>query len=218
MVASTAEYLVSHGKTGVLGRFISASTERFARGDRVVLLSERGLGLGVVLREASAEQMRVLGSAASGKLVRRAGPHDYAAQRDLLAREQQIFDAARAAAAELSLPMEVLDSELSLDGRRVILQYLLAGTCDSAGLVQRLAAQFETEVWLENLALPVHEEHHGGCGEPDCGRIDGGSGCTTCGSGCSSCGSGKVDLRPYFAHLRDKMDEQRMPLPRIYAD
>jgi len=213
MVAKTPEYLVSHGKTGALGRFVSASPERFVRGARVVLQSERGLTLGVVLCEATPQHARLLGAAGLGQLLRRADPEDDAARRQMLGREQQIFDASRSLATELDLPMEILDSELALDGRRVILQYLLAGSCDPAALVQRLAARFEIEVWLENLAAPVPDEHAGGCDKPDCGRANGGSGCTTCGGGgCSSCGSSKVDMRAYFAHLRDKMEEHRTSL------
>jgi hypothetical protein len=59
------------------------------------------------------------------------------------------------------------------------------------------------------LAVPAAPDahEHGGCDKPDCGRTAGG-GCTSCssGGGCSSCGSSKVDLRPYFSHLRDKME------------
>jgi cell fate regulator YaaT (PSP1 superfamily) len=215
MLHKTLEYLVSHGKTGALERFLPTTAERFVRGDRVVLQSERGLTLGVVLCEASESQARLLGAAGPGQLLRRVSPDDEAVRRQILRREQQIFDVSRSLAAELLLPMEILDCELSLDGRRVILQYLIAGSCEPASLIERLAAQFEIEVCLENLAAPIPEEqHHGGCGEPDCGRADGGSGCTTCatGGGCSSCGTGKVDLKPYFSHLREKMDEKRTPL------
>jgi hypothetical protein len=73
-------------------------------------------------------------------------------------------------------------------------------------------------VGIENLTQPSaapEEEHHGGCGQPGCGRAAGGS-CTSCGTGgCSSCGSGKTDLRPYFAHLRAKMDQQPQRTPLL---
>jgi cell fate regulator YaaT (PSP1 superfamily) len=214
MVADTTEYLVSHGKTGAFGRFLAPPRERFARGDRVVLQSQRGLTLGVVLCKVTQQQTHILAHTDPGQLLRRAGPEDDIARREMLRREQQLFDASRALAMELDLPIDILDTELSLDGRRVIVQYLLAGTNDITSLVGRLATQFNVEVWLENLAVALPEEHHGGCGEPDCGRVDGGSGCTTCstGGGCSTCGSKKTDLRDYFSHLRDKMAERRTPL------
>jgi cell fate regulator YaaT (PSP1 superfamily) len=214
MVATALEYLVSHGKTGALGRFMSACPERFARGDHVVLQSQRGLTLGVVLCEVSPRQAGMLAEVGIGDLLRRAGPEDDEVRRQSRQREQDIFDASRALASDLALPLEILDIELSLDGNRVILQYLLGDDRDLSPLVERLAARFEMEVLLENLAAPAEVEHAGGCGEPDCGRKDGGTGCTTCatGGGCSSCGSGKTDLRPYFAHLREKLDDKRTTL------
>jgi cell fate regulator YaaT (PSP1 superfamily) len=214
MVAEIPEYLVSHGKTGAFDRFVATDQERFSRGDRVVLRSLRGLTLGVVLCQVTPRQANILAFAAPGQLLRRASSEDEAAQREMLRREQQIFDAGRALAKELDLPIDILDTELSLDGRRAILQYLLAGANDIEPLAGRLAAQFDLEVWLENLAMAPPEEHHDGCGEPNCGKTGGGSGCDTCSTsgGCSSCGSKKVDLRDYFSHLRDKLDERRKPL------
>ncbi len=212
MVAKNSEYLVNHGKTGALGRFLFAAADRFVRGDRVVVQGQRGLTIGVVLCQATERHARLLGSATLGQLLRRAGPEDDDAQSDALKREQRIFETSKCLAAALQLPMEILDSEVSLDGRRVILQYLLAANCDAEPLIQSLTTQFGLEVWLENLAVPVEEEH-GGCGEPNCGRAEGGGGCTTCGDGgCSSCGTGKVDMTAYFSHLREKMEERRTPL------
>jgi hypothetical protein len=213
MVAKSKEYLVSHGKTGAVGRFLAASPEPMRRGEQVVIEGDRGLTFGVVLCEATERQARLLGPAPLGKLLRRADIADQAARRSLQEREQQVFDQARRFVAYLGLPLEVLDVELSLDGRRVIIQHLLAADCDPTALVDRIAAENGLEVWLENLAPPVEAANaSGGCGKPDCGR-SGGGGCTSCGSGgCSSCGSG-VDLRAYFSHLRNKMDkERRTPL------
>src|SRR5207253_380857 len=130
MVAKSPEYLVSHGKTGALGRFVAVSLEPLSRGETVVVQSDRGVTLGVVLCEATERQARLLGAAAAGKLLRRADADDETMRQEVRRREQALFDAARDLAAVLQLPMEILDVELSLDGRRAILQYLLAGNCD----------------------------------------------------------------------------------------
>ena len=116
MVAKALEYLVSHGKTGVLGRFLSASPERFSRGDRVVLHSQRGLTFGVVLSEVTPLQTRLLADAGPGQLLRRADAEDDAARRQLHEREQLIFEASRLLAEELALPIDILDTEIALDG------------------------------------------------------------------------------------------------------
>jgi cell fate regulator YaaT (PSP1 superfamily) len=214
MVAKSQEYLVSHGKTGVLGRFLAASPELLQRGDRVVIQGDRGLTLGVVLCAATERQERLLAAAPVGRLLRLADEIDEAARQSSQQREQHLFEAARRLALVLDVPMEILDVELALDGSHLILQYLPVAGCDPTVLVDRLAAEQGVEVWLESLAAPVAEEahDHGGCGKPDCGKSEGG--CSSCGTGgCSSCGSGKVDMAAYFAHLRTKMDaERRTPL------
>ena len=211
MVANPREYLVSYGKTGVLGRFLSASEESLRRGDEVVLQSDRGLTLGTVLCEANEQKARILAVEPSGQLLRRIGREDRHAQRCCREQEQRLFDEARRLAAEMHQALEILDAELSLDGRRLLLQCLVSPACDPTDVLDRLAVAHGIQVWLENLALPKVAEAHGGCGKPDCGRSEGG--CSSCGSGgCSSCGNGPVDLKPYFAHLREKMDQRRTPL------
>src|SRR5262245_43673581 len=95
LVAPTPEYLVSHGKTGALGRFVAASPEPYRRGDRVVVRGERGLTVGVVLCETTERQARLLGGVSQGQLLGHFGPEQEAARRDALHREQQIFDASR---------------------------------------------------------------------------------------------------------------------------
>jgi cell fate regulator YaaT (PSP1 superfamily) len=216
MVACIPEYLVSHGKTGVLGRFIPVVLATYGRGERVVIQSDRGLSIGTVLCEATERQARILVSAANGKLLRRVQPEDEAAQKDCCALAERLYADSRELAMELHLAVEILDVELSLDGSRAILQCLAAANCDPTALLDQLAARHGIQVWLENLtgAKSDEEEEHAGCGKPDCGRTEGG-GCSTCGTGgsCTSCGSGKVDMKDYFAHLRDKMDgKPRTPL------
>src|ERR1700722_18583958 len=88
VVAKTPEYLVNHGKTGVLGRFLAPSLTPLARGDRVVVEGERGLALGVVLCEAGERHARLLGAATLGMLLRLANSEDDALQRQLQEREQ----------------------------------------------------------------------------------------------------------------------------------
>src|SRR5439155_7835757 len=138
MVAKSAEYLVSYGKTGVLGRFLSALADPLRRGERVVLQSDRGLTLGTVLCEATERQTRILASECGGQLLRRIQPADHAAQHNCQAREQQLFDEARSLAARLEMPLEILDAELSLDSRRLLLQCLLAPGCDPTALLDGL--------------------------------------------------------------------------------
>jgi cell fate regulator YaaT (PSP1 superfamily) len=216
VLVNAPAYLVSHGTTGGFGRFTAASPLTCNRGERVIIRSARGLEIGVVLCEATPGHAQLLPDSAGGELLRRATPDDEAAQECLRARGQELFAEARRRTAELGLPLELLDAELLLDGRQLILQYLAWEGTDAAPLVTALTEAHGLCVRLQDLSVPAAaEEEHGGCGKPDCGRAAGGS-CSSCASGgCSSCGGSGVDLRAYFAHLRTQMEErhpQRTPL------
>jgi cell fate regulator YaaT (PSP1 superfamily) len=216
--SEVCEYLVSHGKSGAFGRFVADVPMSLERGARVVIRSARGQEIGSVLCPANARHGQYLGESPPGKLLRRTTAEDelvLVQQADL---SRSIFDDSQKLARQWNLPIEILDVEILLDGSSAILQFLGQEDADFTQFIDALTIRHRVPVHLENLALPQehHEETHGGCGKPDCGRLDGGGGCTTCGSdtgGCSSCGGGKVDMKAYFAHLRTKMEERkRTPL------
>lgn len=214
MLDTASEYLVSH-TSGAVGRFTAALA--LGRGERVVVTGGRGLELGVVLCAATPRHARLLGDTEVGRVLRRTTAADEAEARRLRTLADRLFEDGRRVAAEHGLPIEILDVDLRFDGRLATVQHLRAADCDCGPFVEALSSRYGLEVLLENLAPPTapeEEEEHGGCGEPGCGRAEGGGGCTSCGTGgCSSCGSGKVDMRAYFAHLRSKMEQsQRMPL------
>ena len=215
--AGVCEYLVGHGKSGAFGRYVADLPMSLERGTRVVILSARGLEIGSVLCPANSRHGQYLGQSPPGQLLRPTTTDDELVALELADVSRRIFADSRDLAAQLILPIEILDVEILFDRTTVIIQFLGQEDADFAPLVDALASRYNVHVHLENLALhqEPQEETHGGCGKPDCGRIDGGSGCTTCGSdgGCSSCGGGKVDMKAYFAHLRTKMeDQQRTPL------
>ena len=214
------QYVVAFGKSGGLGCFTVVEAIELSRGDRVIVQTGRGVELGEVLGPATLRQARLIGALAAGDILRRCTLEDDADQARLRRQADVLFEACRVRAADMGLPLQILDVEMLLDGRHAIVQFVGGAEADAAKLAEAQASDSALEIRFENLAAPAQpdpDEHgQGGCGKPDCGRTDGGSGgCTTCGSGggCSSCGAGKADLRPYFAHLRDRMEAQhRTPL------
>lgn len=203
--------MVSFGKSGALGVFAAVDPLPLRRGQAVVIETSRGIEIGTVLRAASLQQARVLGAMSSGTLLRQATSEDGDRRTEAAAVAQHIFESGRARAERDGLTLEVLDVDVTLDGRSAIVQFIGADA-DAAMLAPALEQQFPLAVRFENLAAPMPEDHdHAGCGKPDCGR-NGDAGCSTCGSGgCSTCGSGTTDLREYFSHLRTQM-ASRIPL------
>jgi hypothetical protein len=110
--------------------------------------------------------------------------------------------------------LSILDAEAFFDLRHALLHILHPNPEDLGAFAETLSQRTGIVVHLANLAIPAEIEEHG-CGKPDCGGGEGGcSSCSTggCSTGCGTGGSA-VDLRPYFAHLRDQMEaSQRVPL------
>lgn len=214
------QYVVAFGKSGGLGCFTVVEPLDLVRGDRVVVQTPRGIELGDVLGPATLRQARLIGAQASGDILRRATEDDRSIVPQLQQQADELFAASRVVAERLALPLQILDVEVLLDRRHVLVQFVGGGEADVTKLVEALQIQDELQIRFENLAGPQVDEHddhsHGGCDKPDCGRTNGGQGgCTSCstGGGCSSCGTGKPDMRAYFAHLRGKMEEaHRTPL------
>jgi hypothetical protein len=212
------DYLVNYGSSGDFSRFRSPASIPYQRGDRVVVRSHQGLELGVVMCRATASHAQFLTEQAAGELVRRATPEDDLAAQRLRARSHQLFQEARRLAAELELPLEILDVELLFEGDRAVVQHLRREDCDFRPLVSHLSRKHNLLIIMENLSLPAAPgQDDQGCGKPDCGRgKDGGCGtCATGGCSTGSCGQGakKEEVTAYLAALRDKMDNRaRMPL------
>jgi cell fate regulator YaaT (PSP1 superfamily) len=206
------EYLVTYGQTGEIGRFRPADELVCQRGERVVVRTPRGLELATVLCTATERHATLLESNAVGELLRRATSDDDAIAAGIRERSRTLLDDARRLTAELTLPLEVLDVEITLDGHRVTLYHLRWAECDERPLVSALSKKYEAMVGMRDLALPAGAN---ACGRPDCGNQ--GGNCTTCGTGgCSTgCGSKALtqEVQEYFRGLRQKMEQQnRVPL------
>jgi hypothetical protein len=204
------EYLVSHGSAGDFGRFQAAPGLSCARGDRVVIAGRRGVELGVVLCPTTPRQARVLQNTSAGQILRLATADDEQAAERMRQRGQALFEDGRRLALELDESLEVLDVEVSLDGRQAVVQFLGTAACDVDAFAAALAGRHDLFILMQNLAVPVEETR--GCGDPNCGRAGGGGGCTDCASGgcATGCGAGKADMKDYFAHLRAKMEQRNL--------
>jgi hypothetical protein len=214
------EYLLSYGLTGEFGRFRTARPLECRRGDRVVVRTHRGVEMARVLRQATPRHAHYLPNTTVGQLLRVAVPEDEQQQADLRQRAQELFERGRALAAELDLPLELLDVEVLLDGEHAVLHQLRWAECDVRPFVSTLSREFGLHLALEDLAhdRPAaseeeEEELAHGCGREGCGSEGGGGGCSSCGSGgCSTCGMGAAETQAYFAQLREQMESRRTNL------
>jgi hypothetical protein len=183
------EYLLCYGKAGDFGRFQAQQPVPYQRGQRLVIQSQRGEELGVVMRPAGPGHAPLLAGQYVGKILRAALDADLDWAGRLQVQSDGLFVTARQLALDQVLPVEVLDAEILLDGRQGVLYCLKPPDLELAAYMETLAVTVGLELRLRDLALPVNEDSaaaEGGCGEPNCG---GGSGsCGSCVSGaCSTC-------------------------------
>ncbi len=196
------EYLVAFGLRGDYGRFRPVRPCACRRGDRVVLRTARGLEVGEVLREATQRHAHFLPNTTVGALLRHATAEDETKEQSARERAMGLYARSRALAAQLSLPLELLDAEVLLDEQTAVLYQLRWADCDVRPFVSTLSREFAAQLILMDLVEPAPQ--HPGCGH--CGP----SGCGSCGSGggCGSCGVGAADLQAYFAGLRQQMEHR----------
>jgi cell fate regulator YaaT (PSP1 superfamily) len=210
------EYLVSYGLTGAFGRFHARAPLSLRRGERVVVHGAHGIEIGEVLRPATPRHAHFLPNTSVGQLLRRLSPADEQMAMEMRVRSQRLFERGQQLAAELRLPLVLLDVEVLLDGEHALLHHLGGEDADVRPFVSTLSREFAVHITLLDLGkgvVPEENEEHEGCGRPDCGRGANG-GCSTCGSGgCNSCSSATPrDRELYFAQLREQMERQRTAL------
>jgi hypothetical protein len=210
------EYLLSYGSLGDFGRFRPLRPLTCRRGERAVVRSYRGLELASVLCPARPGHAQFLPNTSVGQLLRLATAADEQTAAQMEVRARHLFGEAHDLAAELTLPLQILDVEVLLDGQHTIVHLVRSADCDVRAFVSGLSRRHDLHVILQDLTRPATtagaepEEEHG-CGLPGCGRTAGG-GCSRCGSGksCSTCGSvSGQDLQGYFAEARLRMEQQR---------
>jgi cell fate regulator YaaT (PSP1 superfamily) len=198
------EYLASFGRSGEFGRFRAAAPLHLRRGERVVVRGARGVEIAEVLRQAAPGHAHFLPNTSAGQLLRRLLPADEQAESDMCVRAQQLFQRGGQLAAEMGLPLVLLDVEVLLDGEHAVLHHLRSADADVRPFVSTLSREFALHVTLIDLSRDregAASEDDAGCGRPNCGE-----------GGCSSCGSCGSDLPEnaalHFAQLREQMERR----------
>jgi hypothetical protein len=208
------QFVASFGKDAGLGCFRAAEPLTLARHDRVLLQTPRGLEVGSILGPATIRQARLLGAQVRGELLRPLTTADDPVIEEMSSLAEKVMTASECLRGELGIGLTLIDAEAFFDLRHALLHILHPNPDDLNVFTAELSDRTDLDVRLANLAISAEPEEHG-CGKPDCGSGEGGcSSCSTggCSTGCGT-GASAVDLRPYFAHLRDQMEtKHRVPL------
>ncbi len=165
-------YFVRYGANRILGVFSPDSeNQSFARGDQVIIRTDRGLETGEVLGPATEHGMALLGAPPEGRLLRQMTADD---QREAVRIRQQAKEEIQVCqrhVQELGLKMELVDVEHIFGGERIIVFYLAEQRVDFRELVRRLAAEFHTRIEMRQIGVRDEAKllgDYGDCGKPLC--------------------------------------------------
>ena len=134
-------------------------------GMRVIVESEMGLSLGLVVKERhNAEQP----DQQFKKILRIATVRDMETDRGNRSLEDEAKDFCVKRAKGLKLPMKIVGTEATLDRKRIIFYFAAEGRIDFRELVRDLASRFKTRIEMRQIGVRDEVKSIGGIG--CCGR------------------------------------------------
>jgi len=143
-----------------------AGAAELAQGDYVIVETERGLGIGQVIREPAEKE-----PAASGALVtikRKATDADLATMQMLSEKEKEAFNFCAKRIIERNMPMKLVRTEYQFDSSKAVFFFTADGRVDFRDLVKDLAHTFHTRIEMRQIGVRDESKMIGGIGI--CGR------------------------------------------------
>lgn len=151
---------------GKLYDFLAGSHD-LKPGDRVVVETDRGKGLGTVVTAPREVEDSLLPDGVK-RVTRKANQDDLAAQARNAAREQEAHTYCVAKIQERNLEMKLVKVEYLFDGSKAIFYFTADGRIDFRELVKDLAHAFHTRIEMRQIGVRDESKLVGGIGI--CGR------------------------------------------------
>jgi cell fate regulator YaaT (PSP1 superfamily) len=172
--ASTARstgLLVRHGAMRFIGDFVPAPGVEAARGDTVILRTERGQEAGEVLCASTPQAVAAIPEPTRGELLRVATKEDHAKLKQLRDLHEMDYSAGTRLIAHHRLPMQLVDVERIFGGERIVFYFLSENRVDFRELVKSMAREFHTRIELRQIGVRDEAKllaDYGDCGKPVC--------------------------------------------------
>jgi cell fate regulator YaaT (PSP1 superfamily) len=154
-----------------LGVLSSRGKDEYARGQDVIVRSNRGLELGHVLCEATDDALSHLDDPPVGQILRLMTADDRNESRHLDGKRRDELEVCRRLIAESGLPMQLVDIEHLFGGERIVVYFLSEERVDFRELVKLLAAEFQTRIEMRQIGVRDEAKllaDYGDCGQPVC--------------------------------------------------
>jgi cell fate regulator YaaT (PSP1 superfamily) len=166
-----AKYITRHGAMRFLGEYEAEGEATYARGQKTVVRSERGLEVGEILLDATPQAVELLTEPTHGHIVRPLTEADEPALERMHQNEMHAFETCSRFVAQRSLQMELVDVEHLFGGERIIFYFLAEKRVDFRELVKDLAREYRTRIEMRQIGVRDEAKllaDYGDCGKPVC--------------------------------------------------
>jgi len=164
-------FVVRYGQMRHVGEYEGLDGRSHARGEHVVVRSDRGTELGEVLCPATERTALFLEGPARGQILREATPDDLSAEAHLAEHAGRGLVACREFVAKRLLQMDLVDVEAILGGERMVFYYISEKRVDFRELVKDLARALQTRIEMRQIGVRDEAKllaDYGDCGKPVC--------------------------------------------------
>jgi len=156
---------IQFAKAGKMYDFDAGSIE-LSQGDHVIVETERGLGIGQVVRPTSAQDETAPNNLVAIK--RKATADDMATLEVISQKEKESFDFCVKRIIERNMPMKLVRVEYQFDCSKAVFFFTADGRVDFRDLVKDLAHSFHTRIEMRQIGVRDEAKMIGGIGI--CGR------------------------------------------------
>jgi cell fate regulator YaaT (PSP1 superfamily) len=166
-----ATYVVRYGRMRFLGEFAGLADHVHARGEQVVVRSDRGTELGELLCPASESTARFLPDPVHGEILRLVTREDRDQEARLAEDREPVFATCQELIAKRRLQMNLVDLEMIQGRERVVFYYLAEKRVDFRELVKDLARVLRTRIEMRQIGVRDEAKllaDYGDCGKPVC--------------------------------------------------
>ena len=164
-------YIVRHGVMRFLGEYEPVPEKHYARGQNILVQSERGLEVAEVLCESTPRAVQLLSEPTKGTIVRVMNDEDQAQAQACDEKEQAALTRCQEFIQERKLQMELVDVEFLFGGERIIFYFLAEKRVDFRELVKDLAREYRTRIEMRQIGVRDEAKllaDFGDCGKPVC--------------------------------------------------
>jgi len=170
-IRTVVTYIARHGAMRFLGDFEPGPESGFARGQAVILRTDRGQEIGEVLCEANPRALSLIAEPTHGQIVRGLTAEDQTRVDSLRQSEGQELEACKRFIEQRKLQMELVDVEHLFGGERIIFYFLAEKRVDFRELVKDLAREYRTRIEMRQIGVRDEAKllaDYGDCGKPVC--------------------------------------------------